>query len=314
MRGFKRGRLSTCGAFAVTALLLSAFGLVISSCNRPGGWEPWGGSAGTPHEQTTRPGGANSDANDATGWSLFGRSRGSLRDSGLRVVQLGFEVVRIDLPVQSVRHSRKIWNHVDELRIEPELVARLARNGMRLGAVSREGWPAIDAILDAAGAQSSTQRMPPQMQAPLIIEVAKVAPRESIFRYDEADRLVGKTFAGGRKILTVDYAYHPELGGATSLRVRLEIRRELGTMTWEQRDGVIRQVPAVDRHEFSELTARLMLNPGESLLIGPSEKADNAYLVGSRFFSGDRDGTPSETLMRITPILFNEREPGARRN
>lgn len=240
---------------------------------------------------------------------LLGASPGSGRsapidgiDQSTHVVHLNFDVLRADLPIDSVRHSRKIWNHVDELRVEPSLVARLVRNGFRTGVARSGSWNAIRTILVACNARTQENQLVVQAGLPLTIVIAEVGTEESIFTYSPKDRLIGKTFGGGQKLAVIDYLFHPELGGTTDLRVSLEVRRNRGTVTWERRGDVIRQVPAYDRHVFADLSVLLPVHPGEFLVIGPGDKAVNEYLVGNRFFTSPRsEGQSLETVFFITP-------------
>ena len=225
----------------------------------------------------------------------------------IRVVDLAFDVLRADLPVGTVRHSRKIWNHVDELRIDPSLVARLARNGLRVGAASVGSWPAIRAVFEAAGARLAKNLAVVQRGVPLSIKLSTLREAESIFSYDLDTRLIGKTFSAGDKVLNLDYVFHPELGRCTDVQLRFEIRRDRNEMSWVRQNGTIRQVPALDRHVFDGLTVLVTLQPEEFLVIGPSEEATNEYLVGSRFLSDSREGAQYETVLCITPKPFHLR-------
>jgi len=222
----------------------------------------------------------------------------------LRVVDLSFEVVRVELPADSVRDSRKIWNHVDELRIDSDVVARLARNGLRVGAASSSAWPAIRTILEAGDATIRKEQLYVERGAPLTIELAAIQESESIFSYNRENRLVGKTYSGGRKLINVDYMLHPELGGSTDIRLTWEIRQEREGMTWERKEGVIQQTPAVDRQVFTDIEVVFSLNPGEFLVIGLSDQADNDYLLGSRFLMGERAGERFETVLCVTPQAY----------
>ena len=222
----------------------------------------------------------------------------------VQVVQLAFDVLRVELPIDGVRNSRKVWNHVDELRLEADLVARLARNGVRVGAASSGSWSPIRAILEAGGARTQKEQMLPQAGAPLTVELAPIQESESIFSYGRDNRLVGKTFPAGQKIIQLDYAYHAPLGGCTDIQVGFEVHKDRGEITWQHQEGVIRQVAAYDRHVFEDLGALLTLKPGEYLVIGPSDQADNEYLIGSRFFIRTASGEKAETLLFVTPQPF----------
>lgn len=228
---------------------------------------------------------------------------------GVRVVHLAFDVLRAELPVEGEMNSLKVWNHVDGLRAGPEAVALLSRNGLRIGAGSSANWAAIKTILDAGRAKTFRDQLLAQSGAPLLIELGVASEGESIFAYNKDMRLQGKSFAGGSKILQLDYAFRPDLGGTTDLQVSFEIRRELGEMVWEkQADGSIRQVPGVERHAFDELKSALTLQQGEFLVIGPSEQAQNEYRVGSRFLMNGAGTSRREALYFITPQPFRTEE------
>lgn len=238
--------------------------------------------------------------------SMLRRQAGQDASGGddVRVVGLVFDVARVDFPVDSSsgrRHSRKIWNHVDALRAASERVARLARNGLRVGAASPDAWPAIRAILQAADAEVRRDQFVAQPGLPLAIQLGPVSGVESIFSYGPEGRLVGRTFPVGDKLLVLDYVFHHELGGCTELRLNLEVRHDRGAMAFEKVEGVIRQVPDYDRHVFTEVEAALTLNTDEFLVIGLSDRAEHEYLLGSRFLTFERSGTAYETLLCITP-------------
>jgi len=210
--------------------------------------------------------------------------------------------------------SRKVWNHVDEQRVSVETTAQLARNGLRIGAGAGGSWPAIAAILEASEARTSRDQLLAQGGAPLLIELGAIHDSESFFAYGSDQRLEGKTFDEGSKVLRLDYALHPHLSGATELVAHFEIRHDRGELKWErQPDGSIRQAPAIDQHVFDGLEAAVTLDVGEFLVVGPSQQAENEYLVGSRFLTQRDAGKRYETLLFITPQPFQSASVRQRR-
>lgn len=242
---------------------------------------------------------------EAAGADMLGTTVPS--DLDVRVVDLVFDVARVELPMDGSRQTRKIWNHVDELRLDSACAVRLARNGLRVGVGSPSAWPAIRAILDAANADVRRDHLVAQAGLPLVIQLAPVSAPETIFSYTSAGRLVGKTMAGGDKLLSIDYAFHPELSGAVDLEVGFEVRRDLGVMTWEHRDGAIRQVPDYQRYVFDGLGYQVTLATDEFLVIGIHEEADNEYLAGHRFLIRERAGRRFESLFFVTPKPYQVR-------
>jgi len=269
-----------------------AVAIVLAACGGPGSRPSWAVSAPSPHEDNTSTSSSPATASAA-------RPAGSWR-----AVHLAFDVLRIHLPVDTMRHSQKIWNHVDELRVDATLVARLARNGVRIGTVSADAWPAVQTILEACDAEVGKDQWSAQSHLPLTIEVEDLAESETVFCYTPDGRLVGKTFPVGKKLINIDYAVHAEMGGCVDLQVSFEIRHDRGLMTWQRQAGTLRQVPATDRHVFNDLSVMLTLNPGEALVLGPSAEAANEYIVGGRFLVEDRGDQLVETVYCITPLPY----------
>lgn len=283
-------------ASGYTWLTLVFGGLAAFGC-RPIGGTP---AAGRAIHEDVQP------ANLSHVWESVAPSRAGRRDED-RIVDLVFDVVRVDMPVDGSHHSRKIWNHVDEMRVEASTASLLKRNGFRLGAASPNVWPALRAIIEASGGQVRREQLVAQRGLPLIIQLSSVEESESIFQYGRDGALVGKTFAEGNRFFTLDYWYHPELGGSVDLQIQFEIRHDQGELTWERREGIIRQVPAFERHVFEGSRASLTLRENEFLVVGLSDRADNRFLVGSRFLLSNQGGQQIETFYCITPSPFQSK-------
>ncbi len=219
-----------------------------------------------------------------------------------RIVDIAFNVMNAEFPASRTGDARKIWNHVDEMRLKPDQVQLLARNGIRLGTATPASWPAIQTILDAGDAKITSSQLFPQRGSALPVELGSVEEGTSIFYYDSHGRLVGKSFPGGEKLILIDYAVHPELDGCTDLGVSFEINRETEEMVWEQQGGMMRQVPDHDRHRFADLTSLLTMHPGEFLVLGPRDEMKNDNLVGTQFLSSRKgEGSVRVTFLSATP-------------
>ncbi len=248
---------------------------------------------------------ANIGAADTSLRALIGSSSnapGVRKQSDVTVVELAFDVMRVTLPVGTMRHSQKIWNHVDELAVDATRISLLARNGLRVGVAEPNAWPAIRTVLVACDADIRKSQFQSYSGLPLVIETSEIMDTESFFAYAANDRLDGKSFAQGKKLVTVDYIVYAAMGGLVDVKLTFEVRHDRGTMTWENVNGVISPAPAFDRHVFEYLTTNLSINPGSMLILGPSDEAANEYLVGSRFFMERSGGDRYEVLYMITPI------------
>lgn len=222
----------------------------------------------------------------------------------VRSIELVFDVVRADLPVQTIRHSEKLWNHVDELRPQGVSLGDLARNGLRVGVASASSWPAFRAILASATDDIRRNEFVAQRGAPFVLSLGHLTEPETIFSYGKSGSLSGKTFSAGERLLVLDYALQPELSGAVELRTMLTVRHDRGVLTWERQGGVIRQTPEYDEHVFDGILPITEVGPGEMLVVGPNAASENEYLVGSRFLSTTKNGVVYETVFFITPEPF----------
>lgn len=217
---------------------------------------------------------------------------------------MAFDVIRADLPLDTVRHSRKLWNHLGAAGMTPPQTALLARNAVRIGVGTRDAWPAIRAILENASAQVRQDQLLIQRGMPLLLDVGALGAPQSLFIYDDHGRLDGKTFTAGTKLVHFDYALHSRLGGSVEMHIGFELRYDQGAMTWDTADGVVRQVPAEQRYLFTSPRAALTVPPEGFLVIGPSELADNQHLLGGSFFSAGIPGALQEIVLIITPLPY----------
>ena len=216
-------------------------------------------------------------------------------------LHITFDVLRVDLPIRGMRHSLKIWNHVDETRSDLRLPALLARNGLRLGTAPAEAWPALRALFEGNDARSVRARHAVQSGAPVSMRLGEVEEGESIFEYRRDGHLVGRTFDRGTKFLHIDYALDPADPARTLIKVTPEVRKFGIGKHWENIDGHLREVPRYEGRIFSDLSTDLSVGPGEFLVIGPSEAAYLGSLVGSRFLTSKQNNVTYETVICLTP-------------
>lgn len=222
----------------------------------------------------------------------------------IHLVILAMDVVRVELTADDVRDARKVWNHVDELRLGAEHSVLLARNGLRMAVGSSAAWPAIRAIVDTAKAVVEQETLISEANMPLSLTLGHTSDGESVFVHLGPGRLTGKSFPVAEKLLKLDYRARPEAGSEIDLRLGFEIREDLGVMSWEKINGTIREVPAYNRHTFEDLDTLVTLKPDEFLVIGLGEGIERSNSLGNRFLTADRSGRLLETLLFLTPRLM----------
>ncbi len=239
----------------------------------------------------------------ADGLAARGPSDTPVDRDAIVVVQLHFDVLRVELPADTVHHSDKTWNHVAEPSGDPARTALLRRNGLRVGTASADAWPALRAVFEAS--QATVIRAPhvARLGAPLALDLGPVDAGTSVFLLTEDHRLVGTSFESGSKYLRIDYAVSTDDGGFTTLRLTPEVNRVSPTKRWQEANGDLRRVADYDGRVFHELSFAVDVPVGEFLVIGPDTEA-TPLSIGRRFLTRDLDGRKHETILCITPQPF----------
>ncbi len=222
--------------------------------------------------------------------------------NGLVVVRLRFSVMRIELPLGTVQHSLKIWNHIDENIGDPGLTALLARNGFRVGVADRDAWPALEAIFEETGARSMRREHVAEDGLPLAIDLGEVSDGDTYFVHSRGGKLTGGSLRHGTTRLNIDYAMTEEDLGRVELRFTPVIKESRGTIKYVDRGGEVLSIRDYDGQVFDELAATIVIEPGQFLVIGPSRAGADGYLLGSRFLRSTLEMQQWETVLCITPI------------
>lgn len=233
---------------------------------------------------------------------LFPSRRGADRDA-IVVVQMQFDVLRVDFPAESIHHSDKTWNHVDELSGDSVRAALLRRNGFRVGTATADAWPGLRAIFEACQAKVTRGTQLAQQGAPLTLDLGPVEGSEVIFLISPDDRLVGSTFDRGNKYLHLDYTLNAGAGGGTTIQMTPEIHRESEAKRWPSNGGDLAQVPEYEGKVYHELSNTVNVGAGDFVVIGP-DTAATSLSVGHRFLTRTLDGRKYETVLCITPQPF----------
>lgn len=224
----------------------------------------------------------------------------TLDDRGAYVLRVHFDVCRVDLPVGDIRHSRKIWNHLEESRGDPGLTALLARNGFRAGVGDQADWPALRAIFEHNRARVTRVALTVQDGAPLSIPLGPVADGTSYFLHRRGGGLSGGNFDAGQRTIRLEYGLDSDDPRRVLLRALPAFQRSQTSAKTVERDGALVVVRDHEGRIFRELAADVVLTEGQFLVIGGSEPASAGFLLGSCWLDSSLDMQPYETVLCIS--------------
>ena len=262
-------------------------------------------AAGCQQMRPESPGQPRSDRS-AAGRELFGGDRPADGDA-IVVVQMQFDVLRVELPADPTHHSDKTWNHVEELRGDPAQTALLRRNGLRMGTAAADAWPALRGIFDASGATAIRATHLVRQGQPLTLDLGPIENEEAVFLITDDHRLIGTTFDRGNKYLHLDYAVSADSPGGTTIQMTPEIHRLSLLKRWRNIGGDLRQAPDYEGKVYGQLSHTVEVPSGAFLVIGPDTGAV-PLSVGRRFLTRTRQGQKHETILCITPQPFRSED------
>lgn len=237
--------------------------------------------------------------------TVFPQASGPARQP-VRALQTEMRIWRFGLPAESVAQAAALWSNVDETALAEEAAHRLRLNGLRVAVGRMTVWPTVLAVLEAAGAQVSTNELEIQNAAVVSIAMEKLADSRALFFYREDGGLSGARLGPGAVELQILPTFDLSVMGRVALRVTPSLHPEGEDQGW-QRDHAAAQTPAL-----RELAFTVTLEPDQFLVIGPSGSSRTPHLAGSLLISSEHDGDSHENIFCIAPrIIGTDTRPKA---
>jgi hypothetical protein len=228
------------------------------------------------------------------------RAADATAGNDLHVLRMHFDILRVDVPLGGLRHSLKVWNHIDESQGDPGLTALLARNGFRAGVGTVDDWPAIRAILERNGARVTRVARTAQAGAPMTVPLGNVEEGASYFLHRRGGGLGGGTFTAGRRAFRIGYALETGPQPKATLRVTPTFEESTISEKPVERGGEVMFLRDREGRVFRELMVEASLTPGEFLVVGGSRPAEKGYLLGSLWLESTLEMQKFETLLFVS--------------
>lgn len=223
------------------------------------------------------------------------------------ILQISFDVMQARVPRGFFSQSEKVWNHLSEGAIEPQVAVLLQRNGIRAARGDANSWPPIRALLEQQGqVETSQNRMLLNNGFPLVIEPDPRVRDQTLFLFRPDGSLGGASFPQSVNGLLIEYA----LAGANVDTLRISVMPQVRLPRQPPRlsadaPGFIEQPMAPPTRVLRELAFTVDIGPEQFVAIGPSRLVDNAYLVGSLLLCEENEGRRLESMYFITPRVLH---------
>ncbi|GMU23958.1 MAG: hypothetical protein AMXMBFR13_40350 [Phycisphaerae bacterium] len=218
------------------------------------------------------------------------------------MLQVSFDLLRTRVPAGTFSRSGKIWNHLDEQVLPVEVAALLQRNGLRIGKGKLDAWRPIKALLEAERDVTSTQDAALLTNGlPLTIEINRRPQDQTLFLFRPNGSLVGAPLPASTNVIRVEYAVPPTQPESVELAIMPEIRLHAAEPELSLDPASWNRPLAPPSRILRELSARIIVAPGEFVALGPSPAAERAHTMGSLLLREQEEGREYESMYFITP-------------
>lgn len=201
--------------------------------------------------------------------------------------------------------TAKIWNFLREDWLDADTAARLRRNGLRAALGREDFWDVIRQILDSVKDhrvfQHDAVRLPPNY--PLALELDTEPRSQTLFFVGDDGILTGETWDASRNVLRLDYRLDLQRPDGIILEVVPEVRRRQEGTRFVRTESGVMLVPKYDGRAFPAASFAVRLEPGDFLVVAPSEQSDVYGIVGGAFLTESVDGQPFDSLVFVRTDL-----------
>lgn len=201
------------------------------------------------------------------------------------VREVRLNILQVQIPSDRRGQAQRVWDHVRETMLDDDTLRTLRRNGFRVGVGHAERWEAIRGTLDAINGRRVREVDPVRLPAgmPLGIELDRAPREQTIFCVERDGILSGNTWTESRNLLRCSFTYDVRNAQRVLLSVVPEVRQRLPGFQWIRSEAGFEQAPRNDGQAFTAVAFTVPLEPGQFLLVGPSEKVEVAGVVGGAF-------------------------------
>ena len=224
--------------------------------------------------------------------------------AGRQFVQV--RTIVVDIPT-GPGPDGEIWGLVDESSISDLQRRALTDNGMRVGVGSQEEWPALaDALEELAGRKTEEVTSIVEPQDLFSIAVKTRQPERTAFLIHPDGTLSGLDLPAGEYLLTLLSVPSTDDDGAMTLSCQPKVRSSRRYAQVTNGEGG----PVIDsQHRLISvnlMTCQTMIEPGQFLLIGPSQQARRESSVGHHLFLKTKAGLTIRTYFVLMPDLIEQ--------
>jgi hypothetical protein len=225
---------------------------------------------------------------------------------GLRV-----ELYQLKVPAGTISRNEKFWKHVDEQALDPARYELLLKNGVRAGIASVDEWSYFrDIIADHPDTVQASDLVAAESK-PVEFTVRKDVPEQNIFYYDQANRLIGKTFPPSENLITISFQQAPRRPRTMRVVICPVVRSKFKRLEFTPMNREM-EFNYVAPERLYDLNLQADIPAGDFLIVAPSSEATWPTSIGNNFFITEGPAEKLENVLLVVPRAIRI-EPVARK-
>lgn len=221
------------------------------------------------------------------------------------------DIRHYEVPIGKISRCDAFWAALDQNACGSQTAALLRRNGLRVAVGASQSWPALQTLLEEAGALAET--FSNQNRSGVTVEYVTNDDRRdlTLFFYDQHHGLRGLDLGQVKTTLLVEQSVDVRTVNMVRFGILPRVRTDQVRRRWAKTaDGRFEEQMTYDSLALSDLAFQVAVPYDHFLVIGASESAAVESLAGGRFLTRELGLERKESLFVLMPrvLRFNSEE------
>jgi hypothetical protein len=222
------------------------------------------------------------------------------------------ELFRIDVyqftaALGSLGRNEDFWKRIDEQCVDVGTYDLLFKNGVRVGVAPMSEFGTIRKHIDA-DATCHTMSVTGTIARQVQLETRKDLVEEIIFRFDQNNEPIGRTYDRCTNLLNLSFEPTPRKPGSVRVKLCPMVRSSRTELEFSLLNEE-REIQWVSPEAMYDLNLRVDIAPDMFLIIAPSSDADRPTSVGNAFLTQDGPTERLEQVIVLVPRPLNADDP-----
>jgi hypothetical protein len=206
----------------------------------------------------------------------------------------------LQVPAGTVSRNEKFWKRVDEQCLDPVTYDLLYKNGVRVGEAPIAEWDYFRQLIADHPAVATASDLVAAESKPVEFTVRKDIVGQTIFYYDRANQLVGKSFDASENLITIAFQQAPRKPQTMRVVLCPVVRSKYKRLEFSPLNREM-EITYTAPERLYDLNLKADVPVDNFLIVAPSSDASLPTSIGNSFFTLDGPAERLENVLLIVP-------------